>query len=102
MYLLANIKNGFKMARAALLFFRDEIRRGTFRANFKSLMKTKEIAEDMSWAELAEEKALKYGDRPFLISRTRMSRSARWTKTRTGRPTTCCLWAAAAARASPS
>ena len=30
-------------------------------------MKTKEIAEDMSWAELAEEKAAKYGDRAFLI-----------------------------------
>ncbi|MBP6993317.1 MAG: AMP-binding protein [Spirochaetes bacterium] len=55
------------MSRAALLFFRDEISRGTLKQNFKSLKKSKEIAEDMSWAELAEEKARKYGDRVFLM-----------------------------------
>ncbi|MBN1470422.1 MAG: AMP-binding protein [Syntrophaceae bacterium] len=31
------------------------------------MTKTKEIIEDMSWAELIEEKARKYGDRTFLI-----------------------------------
>ncbi len=72
MYILANIKNGFKMARAAMLFSADEIRRGTFRANLKSLVKTKQIAEDMSWAELAEEKAKKYGDRAFLYFEDRI------------------------------
>ncbi len=44
MYLLANIKNALKMSRAALLFFRDEISRGTLKQNFKSLKKSKEIA----------------------------------------------------------
>ncbi|PKN53204.1 MAG: AMP-dependent synthetase [Deltaproteobacteria bacterium HGW-Deltaproteobacteria-13] len=67
MYLLANSKIVFSMVKSLLIFFKDEIGRGTFRANFRSLIKTKEIAEDMSWAELIEEKARKYGDRTFLI-----------------------------------
>ena len=67
MYLLANLKIGSSMVKSLLTFFKDEIRRGTFRANFSSLMKTQEITEDMSWAELSEEKARQYGDRTFLI-----------------------------------
>ena len=67
MYLLANSKNLFLITRSLLTFFKDEIGRGTFRENFRSLIKTQEIVEDMSWAELIEEKARKYGDRTFLI-----------------------------------
>jgi crotonobetaine/carnitine-CoA ligase len=67
MYLLANSKNVFLVVRSLLTFFKDEIGRGTFRENFGSLIKNKEIAQDMSWAELIEEKARKYGDRTFLI-----------------------------------
>ena len=67
MYLLANSKIVFSMVRSLLTFFKDEIGRGTFKANFRSLIKAQEIVEDMSWAELIEEKARKYGDRIFLI-----------------------------------
>jgi len=67
MYLLGNILNGLRMGRAAVFFLADELRRGTLRANVHSLKKSREIAEDMSWAELAEEKARKWGDRVFLI-----------------------------------
>jgi crotonobetaine/carnitine-CoA ligase len=67
MYLMGNILNGLRMGRAAVFFLADELRRGTFRANFHSLKKSREIAEDMSWAELAEEKARKWGDRVFLL-----------------------------------
>jgi crotonobetaine/carnitine-CoA ligase len=67
MYLIANTKNAFLIVRGVLAFFKDERKRGTLKANIKSLIKAQEIAEDMSWAELSEEKALKYGDRPFLI-----------------------------------
>ena len=67
MYLLANSRIVFLLGRGLLTFFKDEIGRGTFKANFRSLIKTQEIVEDMSWAELIEEKARKYGDRTFLI-----------------------------------
>ena len=67
MYFLANVKIGFSLVRGLLTFFADEIRRGTFSANIQSLLKTREITEDMSWAELIEEKARRYGDRIFLI-----------------------------------
>ena len=67
MYLLANSKNLFLIVRSLLTFFKDEIGRGTFRENIRSMIKTQEIAEDMSWAELIEEKAHKYGYRTFLI-----------------------------------
>lgn len=67
MYLLASAKIMFSLSKGILKFFKDEMTRGTFRENFQSLKKTKEIIEDMSWAELIEEKARKYGDRPFLI-----------------------------------
>ena len=67
MYLLANSRNVFLITKSLLTFFKDEIGRGTFKANFRSLIKAQEIVEDMSWAELIEEKARKYGDRTFLI-----------------------------------
>ncbi len=67
MYLLENMKILFKVTRGVLYFLRDELRRGTFGRNLRSLIRTREIAEDMSWAELVEEKARRYGDRPFLI-----------------------------------
>lgn len=72
MYIWANITLGLKGAGAILHLLGDEIRRGTFRANLKSLTSTMKIAADMSWAELAEEKAKKYGDRPFLYFENRV------------------------------
>ncbi len=67
MYLLANSRIAGSIAKSLLTFFKDEMGRGTFRANIRSMIKAQEIAEDMSWAELIEEKACKYGDRTFLI-----------------------------------
>jgi crotonobetaine/carnitine-CoA ligase len=67
MYLLANLRNAFLMTRSFLRFLNDERRRGTLKTNFISLIKTREIADDMSWAELVEEKARKYGDKVYLI-----------------------------------
>ncbi|MEI6608578.1 MAG: AMP-binding protein [Deltaproteobacteria bacterium] len=67
MYFSANFKNGFLLARSLLKFIKDERRRGTLKANFRSLRKTKEIVEDMSWADLIEEKARIYSDRVFLL-----------------------------------
>lgn len=63
----ANLRIVFSGFRSLLTLFKDEIGRGTFWVNFISMIKAQEIVEDMSWAELAEEKALKYGDRTFLI-----------------------------------
>lgn len=67
MYVLANLRIAGSIAKSLLTFFKDEMGRGTFRANLKSMIKAQEITEDMSWAELIEEKARKYGDRTFLI-----------------------------------
>lgn len=67
MYLLANIRNAFFFTRGFARFLMDERKRGTLKANLLSLRKTQEIAEDMSWAELIEEKARKYGDKVFLL-----------------------------------
>src|SRR4030042_6182038 len=67
MYLLANLRNAFLMTRSLLKFLNDERHRGTFKTNFRSMIKTQKIADDMSWAELTEEKARKYGDRVFLL-----------------------------------
>lgn len=67
MYLFANLRNGFLFARGLLKFIKDERRRGTLKANFRSLRKTKEIVEDMSWAELSEEKARMHPERVFLL-----------------------------------
>ena len=67
MYLLANLRITYLLTRSLLTFFKEEIGRGTFKENFRSLVKNKEITEDMSWAELSEEKARKYGERVFLL-----------------------------------
>ena len=67
MYWLANLRITYLLTRSLLTFFKDEIGRGTFKENFRSLIKNREIVEDMSWAELIEEKARKYGDRVFLL-----------------------------------
>lgn len=67
MYLLANLRIAGSLTKSLLTFFKDEMGRGTFRANLKSMIKAQEITEDMSWAELIEEKARKYGDRTFLL-----------------------------------
>jgi crotonobetaine/carnitine-CoA ligase len=67
MYLLQNIRNTLFFTKAIARFFSDEIRRGSFVANLKSVIKNKEISEDMSWAELLEEKASKHRDNIFLL-----------------------------------
>ncbi|KQC10135.1 MAG: AMP-dependent synthetase [Smithella sp. SDB] len=53
--------------RAIIRFCGADLRRGTLGKNLRSLIKTKEIAEDMSWAELLEENARKHGDKVFLL-----------------------------------
>ncbi|HNW28380.1 MAG TPA: hypothetical protein PKN50_07890 [Spirochaetota bacterium] len=40
MYLIANITNAFRFTRAFINFLRDERKRGTLRANFRSLART--------------------------------------------------------------
>jgi len=67
MYVLANLRIAGSIAKSLLTFFKDEMGRGTLGANLKSMIKAQEITEDMSWAELIEEKARKYGDRTFLL-----------------------------------
>lgn len=67
MYLIHNIKIMAMMARAALLFSLDEVRRGTFLKNIGSLALRKEIAREMSWAELLEEKSRKWPERVILV-----------------------------------
>ena len=67
MYFLQNISITLKLARAMVMLAGNEIRRGTFRANLKSLAKSREIAEDMSWAELLEERAKKTPRRVGLV-----------------------------------
>ena len=67
MYLLANAKIALSVFKGFLTFVKDEMERGTLMANLSSLVKTQEFAKDMSWAELVEEKARKYGDKTFLI-----------------------------------
>ena len=67
MYLKQKIKLLFFIFIAALKFAKDEIKRGTFIKNIKSLLINKIIAEDMSWAELIEEKAKKHPLKEFLL-----------------------------------
>jgi crotonobetaine/carnitine-CoA ligase len=60
---------GWRLLRSVSLFIADEYRRGTLRANLRSIAKGKSItslSEEMSHAELLEEKAAKLGDKPFL------------------------------------
>jgi crotonobetaine/carnitine-CoA ligase len=67
MYFLQSMKIASWLTRSIVLFGVDDIRRGSLGANLKSLAKTKEFAEDMSWAELLEEKARRTPDRTFLL-----------------------------------
>lgn len=67
MHTIQHIKITAMMARAAFLFSRDEIRRGTFLKNMRSLILRKEIAEEMSWAELLEEKRRRWPERTILV-----------------------------------
>jgi len=71
MYAVQNVKNFFFLTRAIIRFCLADFSRGTLDKNLPSLIKTKNIAEDMSWAELFEEKAREYPDRVFLISNDR-------------------------------
>jgi crotonobetaine/carnitine-CoA ligase len=66
MYLLQNIRNILFFCSAIFRVSRDEIRRGTFRNTFRSLLKAKEFADDISWAELLEERVQKYPERVLL------------------------------------
>jgi len=63
--LLKNIKLGLKIIRSIFIFSFDEIRRGTFLKNIRHLPKFY-FPEDMSWAELLEEKAALYKNKKFL------------------------------------
>lgn len=67
MYVIQNTKKYFFLVRAIIRFCGADLRRGTLGKNLRSLIKTKEIAEDMSWAELLEENARKHGDKVFLL-----------------------------------
>jgi len=67
MFFFQNLKITALLTKSVLMFFRDEIRRGTFHKNASSMIRTKEITEDMSWAELLEEKASRYPKKLFLI-----------------------------------
>ncbi len=67
MHLIQGLKLAGLMVRALIRFFRNEKSRGTLKNNMRSLIKKKDIAEDMSWAELLEEKAKKNPHRPFLL-----------------------------------
>ena len=67
MYLVQNVKYIFFMMRALTRFCQADLGRGTLGKNLGSLIKTKEIAEDMSWAELLEEKARKHPNSVLLI-----------------------------------
>jgi len=62
---MGKIKMLYNIIRSLLIFFGNEIRRGTLFANLKGLFKM-DIQEEMSWGELLEEKAKKYKNRLFL------------------------------------
>jgi crotonobetaine/carnitine-CoA ligase len=59
---------GSRLCRSIALFLRDEYRRGTLKENLRSIREagTLSLARDMSHAELLEEKAAMFRDRPFL------------------------------------
>jgi crotonobetaine/carnitine-CoA ligase len=64
----------WRALRSVAMFIEDEYRRGTLRANLRSIYKarTLAIAVDMSHADLLEEKAAKLGDKPFLHFRDKV------------------------------
>ncbi len=59
-------KLGFSIVRSIGAFLVDEWRRGTLLTNLKGLS-SRDIREDMSWAELLQERACIVPDKPFLL-----------------------------------
>jgi crotonobetaine/carnitine-CoA ligase len=59
-------KLGFSVVRSIGAFLVDEWRRGTLLTNLKGLS-SRDIIQDMSWAELLEERARMVPDKPFLL-----------------------------------
>lgn len=59
----------WRVLRSAALFIADEHRRGTLWLNLKSVARARslDLERDMSHAELLQEKAARYGARPFLM-----------------------------------
>lgn len=53
------------VTRSLFIFMGEDIKRGTLSKNLKGIGKM-ELAEEMSWAELVEEKAAKFGSRIYL------------------------------------
>ena len=64
----------WRLLRSLALFLADEYRRGTLRDNLRSIARARglSLARDMSHADLLEEKAARFGDRPFLHFRDRV------------------------------
>jgi len=61
-------KLGIRIVRSIGAFLADEWRRGTLLTNLKGLS-SRDIVQDMSWAELLEERARMVPDKPFLLYR---------------------------------
>ena len=58
-----------RVARSLGRFLKEEFRRGTLWRNIGSLIRTGDIADDMSLPELLEERARQIPDKPFLLYR---------------------------------
>jgi crotonobetaine/carnitine-CoA ligase len=58
---------GRDLAKTLYSFVREEAARGTLITNLKSLVNSKDILADMSWAELLEERAMQMPDKYFLL-----------------------------------
>ncbi|MCX5849811.1 MAG: AMP-binding protein [Deltaproteobacteria bacterium] len=56
----------FRVARSIAIFLKEEWRRGTLMTNLKGLS-SQDIVEDMSWADLLEERAGMVPDKTFLM-----------------------------------
>ena len=56
----------FRIARSIAIFLKEEWRRGTLMTNLKGLS-SQDIVEDMSWADLLEERAGMVPDKTFLL-----------------------------------
>ncbi len=63
---MGKISMGFNMARSIAIFMATEFRRGTLLKNLPGISRM-ELAAEMSWGELLEEKAAIYGDKPYLL-----------------------------------
>ncbi|HNV47984.1 MAG TPA: AMP-binding protein [Spirochaetota bacterium] len=64
---MQNLIIKLKLAKALAAFASHELRRGTLARNLGSLVRSREIAEDMSWAELLEERARMHPERPCIV-----------------------------------